>query len=162
MRKCFWLQRKSMWRSRTDSLAMKGLTKRRGIKRLRKGAVNSGSLQTWKVPDQYNLIVALNPLMSWQDVASLSVKQSFALCYALHPLCRQAAAWSWRRSEAALLDLNNLYHRCESLGQNPFPRMWMWEGTFVSDQHLNLANSRKRTWGSLPPAFNAPLQTASC
>lgn len=107
MRKCFWLQRKSMWRSRTDSLAMKGLTKRRGIKRLRKGGVNSGSLQTWKVPDQYNLIVALNPLMSWQDVASLSVKQSFALCYALHPLCRQAAAWSWRRSEVALLDLNN-------------------------------------------------------
>lgn len=64
MRECFWLQRKSMWRSRMDGLAMKGLTEEKRNQKIKKGWCKLWKPADGKVPDQYNLIVAVNPLMS--------------------------------------------------------------------------------------------------
>lgn len=73
----FWLQTKSMKESRMDGLERwKDFLKRRGIKGLRKDGVNSGSEAGWKVLDQYNLIVPLNPVMSWQDLSVLHTPAS--------------------------------------------------------------------------------------
>ena len=137
--------------------------------KIKKGWCKLWKAADWKVPDQYNLIVALNPLMSWQDllyVASLSVIQSLALFYALHPpLWQQAAVWSfWRRSEAALLDLKQ-----ESFG-SPMS-MALSESVAVQVD----VRRRAREWLTSQPrellgnnlripsfAFNAPLQAPSC
>lgn len=61
MRGHFWLRRKSMWRSRTDGLAMKGLTEEERNQQMKRGWCKR--LQPER-PDRCHLIVAVNPLVS--------------------------------------------------------------------------------------------------